>query len=85
MFSLKAGSAIGSAVPAFILAAFGFMANQTQTPESLQGIRIMFNFVPAVFFFIPGVLMVFYKLNGVTVNKMERELLARRSDTPAVK
>ena len=85
MFSLKAGSAIGSAVPAFILAAFGFMANQTQTPESLQGIRIMFNFVPAVFFFIAGVLMVFYKLNGVTVNKMERELLARRSDTPVVK
>jgi len=83
MFSLKAGSAIGSAVPAFILATFGFIANQTQTPESLQGIRIMFNFVPAIFFFTAGMLMVLYKLNGPTVKKMERALLKRRAEARA--
>ena len=84
MFSLKFGSAFGSAVPAFILAGFGFIANQTQTPESIQGIRIMFNFVPASFFFAAGILMVFYKLNGATVKIMEQELSNRRAEAPAV-
>ncbi len=80
MFSLKFGSALGSAVPAFILAGFGFIANQAQTPESIQGIRIMFNIVPAIFFFAAGLLMVFYKLNGPMVKKMEQALMQRRAE-----
>lgn len=81
MFSLKTGSAFGSAIPGFILAGFGFVANQTQTPESIQGIRIMFNLVPAIFFFVAGLLMVLYKLNGPTVKRMEQALLKRRSES----
>lgn len=84
MFSLKTGSAVGSAVPAFILAAFGFIANQAQTPESLQGIRIMFNLVPALFFLVAGLLMMLYKLNGQTVKAMEQALLERRAGAAPV-
>lgn len=81
MFSLKTGSAVGSAVPAFILGAFGFVANQVQSPEAISGIRLMFNIVPALFFCAAGFLIVFYRLNGKTVKRIERELLLRRQTT----
>lgn len=79
MFSLKTGSAFGSAIPGFILAGFGFVANETQTHEAIQGIRLMFNFVPAIFFFGAGLIMVLYKLNGSIVAEMESALIERRS------
>ena len=79
MFSLKTGSAIGSAVPAFILAAFGFVANEVQTPEAIQGIRLMFNVVPAMFFGAASLLIVFYRLDGTFVKRIETELMQRRS------
>lgn len=79
MFSLKTGSAIGSAIPGFILAGFGFIANQTQTPEAISGIRIMFNIAPAIFFMAAGVLMLFYKIDGRLVKRIEEELLKRRN------
>jgi len=83
MFSLKTGSAVGSAVPAFILAGFGFIANEVQTPEAITGIRLMFNIVPALFFGAAGLLIVFYKLNGETVKMIEREMLIRRGEITA--
>ena len=83
MFSLKTGSAVGSAVPAFILAGFGFVANGVQTPEAIQGIRLMFNVVPAIFFAAASALIVLYKLDGSTVKRIERDLLTRRAGTDA--
>lgn len=83
MFSLKTGSAIGSAVPAFILAGFGFIANEVQTPEAISGIRLMFNVVPALFFAAAGVLIIFYKLDGKTVKRIEKDLLTRRGELKA--
>ena len=51
MFSLKAGSAFGSATLAS-LSMYGFVKGQTdQSEEALEGIQIMFNVVPAAFFF----------------------------------
>ena len=82
MFSLKTGSAIGIALPAFILAGFGFEANQAQTPEAIQGIRLMFNLVPAFFFAVAGGLVVLYRLDGATVRRIERELAERRAAEP---
>lgn len=79
MFSLKFGSAFGSAIPGFILAGFGFIANEAQTPEALQGIRLMFNIVPAIFFGAAGVFIVFYRLNGDMVRKIETDLNERRA------
>ena len=83
MFSLKAGSAIGSAVPAFILAGFGFVANEVQTDTAVQGIRLMFNVVPALFFAGACALIVFYRLDGGTVRRIEAELAARRGGVAA--
>lgn len=78
MFSLKFGTALGGAIPGFMLAWFGFVANEIQTEVATQGIRIMFNLVPAVFFAAGGLLMLLYRLNRQTVAEVERELAERR-------
>ena len=78
MFSLKFGSAVGGALPGFILAAFGFIANENQTPESIEGIRYMFNILPAIFFLIGAVLIRFYKIDSAQLTQIERDLSQRR-------
>ena len=86
MFSLKAGSAIGSAIPAAILAIFGFVANQTQSDEAVEGIRLMFSIIPAFFFIGAAGLMFFYKINNKMLTKIENDLDQRRQNsaqTPA--
>jgi len=79
MFSLKFGSAVGAALPGFILAGFGFVANVMQTDSAIMGIRLMFTILPAMFFLCGGLLMVFYKVDRKTLNQMEAELHQRRS------
>lgn len=78
MFALKFGSAVGSAIPGYILGWYGFVKDQVQTEEALTGISTMWNVVPALFFLIAASLMIFYKLDGKTMQKVEQELLERR-------
>ena len=86
MFSLKAGSAIGSAVPAAILAMFAFDSDlAVQTPRALEGIQLMFNLVPAGFFLAAGLLMIGYKIDNKLLQKIEQELNERRGQRNAVK
>lgn len=78
MFSLKFGSAVGGALPGFILAYFGFIANQNQTPESIEGIRYMFNILPAIFFLAGAVLILFYNIDRKQLTQIEYDLAQRR-------
>ena len=78
MFSLKFGSAVGGALPGFMLAWFGFVANEVQTESAITGIRLMFNIVPAIFFLAASVLMVFYRIDRSTLHEIETELHERR-------
>jgi glycoside/pentoside/hexuronide:cation symporter, GPH family len=80
MFSLKTGSAIGSAIPAAILATFGFVANEVQTDASIQGIRLMFHVVPAVFYLLAGLLMLAYQIDRETLKRIESDLRERRAN-----
>lgn len=80
MFSLKFGSAVGSAIPGYILGWYGFVKDAPQTPEVLEGIGLMWNIVPAIFFGFAAVLMFMYQLDGETMKKVERELLERRGE-----
>ena len=79
MFSLKFGSAVGGALPGFMLAWFGFVANEVQTDSAITGIRLMFNVLPAIFFVAAGLLMFFYRIDRATLTRLEAELHERRS------
>ncbi|MFK7956409.1 MAG: MFS transporter [Lysobacterales bacterium] len=78
MFSLKFGAAVGGAMPGFILAWYGFVANQPQTEIAISGIRLMFSGLPAVFFLAAAILMCFYRINRETLSRMEAALAQRR-------
>lgn len=82
MFSLKFGSAIGAALPGFMLAWFGFVANEVQSESAITGIRMMFNVVPTVFFLAGGLLMFFYRIDRATLQRVEADLLERRAEHP---
>lgn len=60
----KIGSGIGSAVLGWVLAAFGFVSSSAVQPESaINGIRIIFLYVPLVIFVAMFVILMFYKLD----------------------
>ena len=78
MFSLKFGSAVGGALPGFILAGVGFVANEIQTDTAITGIRLMFSVLPALFFLAAGLLILFYKIDRATLTQVEGDLAERR-------
>lgn len=85
MFSLKFGSAIGVAIPSAVLALFGFISpidgiDQPQTADALNGIGMMFNIVPGLFFLAAGTLMCLYRIDRRLLSRIEEELSARRSE-----
>ena len=78
MFSLKFGSALGGALPGFLLAGFGFVANAEQSAQALFGIQLMFNAVPAAFFMLGALVMCFYGIDRSALAQTEQELAVRR-------
>ncbi|NMB83218.1 MAG: MFS transporter [Ignavibacteria bacterium] len=80
LFALKVGLTLGGAIVGWSLALFGFVANQDQSPETLNGIIMLMSFIPAVFGFIGGGLMLFYPLTNKMMVKIEEDLIARRAE-----
>jgi len=89
LFALKLGVAIGGASVAWILAGYGYVPNQEQTVEALQGIRLSMSVCPAIFAIVGVVLMAFYPLNKEMMMTIETDLIERRKqyefDTPDMK
>lgn len=79
LFALKLGLTLGGAIVGWILAYYGFIANQTQTAETIGGIILLMSIFPAVFGVIGGALMLYYPLTNKMMEKIEEELIARRA------
>ena len=78
MFAQKMGLTIGGAASGWLLAGFGFVANQDQTPEALMGIRIMFCIIPGALALLNGFILIFYPLSTRETEQMQSELEDRR-------
>ena len=78
MFSLKFGSAVGGALPGFVLAWVGFVPNEVQSELAVNGIRFMFNIVPTIFFLGGAILMFYYRIDRATLQRVEAEMNERR-------
>lgn len=76
--SQKMGWTLGGAIAGWILGAYGFKANVEQTPESLDGIRLMLSFFPAIGALLSAVFIYFYKLNEDFMKKIGTELENKR-------
>ncbi len=78
LFALKLGLTLGGAIVGWVLGWYGFVANQSQSGEALNGIILLMSIYPAIAGIVGGAMMVFYPLNNDMMNKIEVELKARR-------
>ena len=87
-FCLKAGSGIGSALPAWILEWYHYVPPVDQKPveqtaQALFGIEIGFIWVPVLFFALAILPVLFYKKYELLEPKIHAELEIRRSKITA--
>ena len=80
LFALKLGLALGGTLVGWILAYYGFVANQAQTAEAMTGIVLLLSVYPAVIGVVGGLLMIRYPLTNKMMVKIEEELTARRRE-----
>ncbi|HEY1717900.1 MAG TPA: MFS transporter [Verrucomicrobiae bacterium] len=78
-FCLKAGAGLGSALPAWIMDAYGYVPKMAQTAQSLKGIEIGFIWLPALFFTLSIVPVLFYKKYEMLEPQIHAELEQRRA------
>lgn len=79
-FTRKCGQALGGSIPAFILAASGYVPNlAAQTPEVITGIRMAVALVPAGALILALVVMAFYPLTDSRFAEILQEIPKRRA------
>lgn len=79
MFAQKMGLTIGGAGAGALLGLIGFVANQEQSPETLDGLSIIFSLVPGGLALANGLVLLLYPIREETVEQMGRELAASRA------
>ena len=87
-FAQKMGSALGAAVPGWLLGSSGFVEpveniKQSQSEETISGIIWMMSVLPAIFLLCGCVAMLFYNLTPKLLNQIESDLLKRKSESAA--
>jgi sugar (glycoside-pentoside-hexuronide) transporter len=82
-FCLKAGSGIGTALPAMIMQSHGYQANLEQTAESLRGITLACVVLPGIFFALAAVPVWFYGRYEKLEPQIRAELELRRNAVSA--
>lgn len=78
LFALKMGVALGGAILAWILAWYGYQANQPQTELSLRGICLAMSIYAAIPAAIGALLMFFYPLTNQRMMAIEADLAQQR-------
>ena len=81
-FAQKLGWAIGGAGTGWLLAYFGYAPNTVQSPETIDGLKLMMSFIPAAGALLAIAALWFYPLDEATVERMSRELEERRAREP---
>lgn len=77
-FTRKCGQAIGGSIPAFILGLSGYIANQTQVPEVIMGIRTSISLVPCGFMLLAFIIIWFYPLTDKKFKEIIQEIDKRK-------
>jgi len=79
LFALKLGLTLGGAIIGWVLAAYNFEPNVTQSADSLIGIKLLISVFPAIFGIVGGLLMIFYPITNKLLIEIEEDLRARRT------
>lgn len=79
-FCLKAGAGLGSALPEWLMDAYGYAPKVAQTARSLKGIEIGFVWLPAIFFALAVVPVWFYQKYELLEPRIHADLEKRRAN-----
>jgi sugar (glycoside-pentoside-hexuronide) transporter len=83
-FCLKAGSGLGGALPAWILAHFQYVPNVEQTERSLKGIELSCVWLPAVAYALATFPVLFYRRYERLEPQIQQDLEERRGIAAAM-
>jgi len=79
LFALKVGLSLGGAIAGWLLSGYGYRANAAQTPQALQGIRMLVSVYPAVFLAIVVVCLLYYPITRKMNQQIQDDLADRRA------
>lgn len=79
IFGLKAGLSIGGALVAGILSVYGYdAADAAQSPDTVQGIKMLVSVYASVPFLLAAASLFFYEINKKMESRIELDLFERR-------
>lgn len=78
--SQKFGWAIGSALTGWLLGYFGFQANEVQSPETINGIKMFLSFLPAIGTALSVIFIYFYPLTEKKLKEITAKLEEKRNN-----
>ncbi|MFW5758190.1 MAG: MFS transporter [Bacteroidota bacterium] len=78
-FAMKFGGAVGGAMILWILSFYNYTPEIIQTSFTLNGIKMMMSFYPAIGAVIPIVLLLLYPLDEVKMKEIETTLMKRKN------
>ncbi len=76
----KLGWTLGGSITMWLLAFYGFKANLDQTPETINGLKVMISFIPGIAALLSGVFIFFYQLSDEKVKEITETLEAKRAE-----
>ena len=78
-FSQKLGGAFAGAIMGWLLASLGYVANQSQSAESSNGIVLLMSIIPAVFAILAVLLVRYYSLTNSKLAQVHADLEQRQN------
>jgi GPH family glycoside/pentoside/hexuronide:cation symporter len=83
-FAQGLGWTVAGITNGWLLAGFGYVANQEQTPHALRGILLMMSIIPAGLQLLCMGIVFFYPLNEKKMKQIETDLTERRAANEAL-
>lgn len=81
-FFFKLGSALGGIIPGLILTSTGYVANVAQSPEAVNGIRLMAGGIPAAMTVVLIIIAIRYPLSSAKFKEIVSEIDSRKKGNP---
>lgn len=78
IFAVKAGIALSSSIPGFVLGITGFVPREAQSDAARLGIELAFGIIPAIALIPAAIAMLFYRLDRAIIARIESDLAQRR-------
>lgn len=76
----KIGNAIGASVGVILLSAFGYVANQQQTPQAMTGINAVVNLIPAILFVVAALCCLLWRMSDKDADEIRAQLKVKKEE-----